>query len=51
MREGCMMIVIVYWFLIIKDVDLILVLFKGWIIECGIYDILIVEEGVYYFMY
>lgn len=36
------MIVIVYWLFMIWDVELILVLDKGYIVECGNYEIFLV---------
>lgn len=43
----CMMIVIVYCFFIIKNVDEICVLYEGEIVECGKYEELLVKNGYY----
>lgn len=42
-----MVVVVVYWLSIVKDVDKIVVLEKGWIVEEGIYEEFVWLDGCY----
>lgn len=44
---SCMMLIIVYWLLIVCVVDWIIVVEDGCVVEIGMYDELMVVEGVY----
>lgn len=41
MGQGWIVLMIVYWFLMIVDVDQIIVLEDGKIVECGMYEVLL----------
>lgn len=50
--EGCILIIIVYWFLMIWNVDWILVFDCGWIVEDGCYEeFLEWVDGYYWWFY
>lgn len=49
--ENMIIFIIVYWIFFVKEVDEILILNYGEIIECGIYFSLLVEKGYYFDIY